>query len=316
MRVSLGYVALPLSINVTSSSRITYTRFKAIDDGLSKIDSIIQNNLDSLYEILKYNKSNDIHFYRITSNLIPLATLKEVKFDYINPYLDKYKKIGKYANMFSIRIDAHPDQFCVLNSISPSVVNSSIDILKYQRKLFMAFGLINPKLILHIGSSTGGKSSGITRFINNFRTLDSDIQKMIILENDDKVFNISDVLNVSKELNIPMVLDYHHYVCNNNNESLEECLPKIFSTWDNEYFPPKVHFSSPKFKSKKNNRAHSDFIDCKEFIKFLEIAKKYTTNLDIMIEAKGKDFALFKLVRELKYKTNYEFIDSTTFIVK
>ena len=34
-----------------------------------------------------------------------------------------------------------------------------------------------------------------------------------------------------------------------------------------------------------------------------------------MIEAKMKDDALFRLVRELKYKTNYNFIDDTSFIV-
>ena len=34
-----------------------------------------------------------------------------------------------------------------------------------------------------------------------------------------------------------------------------------------------------------------------------------------MIEAKKKDEALFRLVRELKYKTNYKFIDETTFFI-
>lgn len=34
-----------------------------------------------------------------------------------------------------------------------------------------------------------------------------------------------------------------------------------------------------------------------------------------MIEAKEKDEALFRLVRELKYKTDYLFIDETSFIV-
>ena len=43
--------------------------------------------------------------------------------------------------------------------------------------------------------------------------------------------------------------------------------------------------------------------------------KKYNTDIDIMLEAKGKDEALFRLVRQLKYKTNYKFIDDTTFIV-
>lgn len=31
-----------------------------------------------------------------------------------------------------------------------------------------------------------------------------------------------------------------------------------------------------------------------------------------MLEAKAKDDALFRLIRELKYKTNYTFIDETT----
>ena len=32
-----------------------------------------------------------------------------------------------------------------------------------------------------------------------------------------------------------------------------------------------------------------------------------------MIEAKAKDEAMFKLIRELKYKTNYYFINDTSF---
>ena len=131
MIVRLGYVSLPLSINITSSKTITYTRFKNINDGFNKIDSIILDNLDALYEILKYNKANNIHFYRMTSALIPLATLNDVKFDYINPYLNLYKKVGDFANKNEIRIDAHPDQFCVLNSINKDIVKNSIEILKY-----------------------------------------------------------------------------------------------------------------------------------------------------------------------------------------
>ena len=46
-----------------------------------------------------------------------------------------------------------------------------------------------------------------------------------------------------------------------------------------------------------------------------ELIKKYNTDVDIMLEAKMKDEALSRLVRELKYKTNYNFIDDTSFIV-
>ena len=34
-----------------------------------------------------------------------------------------------------------------------------------------------------------------------------------------------------------------------------------------------------------------------------------------MLEVKGKDDSLFRLVRYIKYKTDYKFIDDTTFLV-
>ena len=36
------------------------------------------------------------------------------------------------------------------------------------------------------------------------------------------------------------------------------------------------------------------------------IIKKYDRDVDVMIEAKGKDDALFRLVREIKFKTDYK----------
>ena len=52
-----------------------------------------------------------------------------------------------------------------------------------------------------------------------------------------------------------------------------------------------------------------------DFIKFINIIKKYNTDIDIMLECKAKDEAMFKLIRQLKYKTNYYFINETTFEV-
>ena len=165
MKVRLGYVSLPLTINTTSSKTITYTRYKETENGFDKINSLIEENLDSLLKILEYNYKNNIHFYRMTSNLIPLATLEEVKFDYIYPYIDKYKNIGKYANTHNIRIDMHPDQFCILNSTNPKIVKNSIEILKYQKALSKAFKFTSFKLVLHVGSSAGGKKASITRLL-------------------------------------------------------------------------------------------------------------------------------------------------------
>lgn len=70
-----------------------------------------------------------------------------------------------------------------------------------------------------------------------------------------------------------------------------------------------MHFSSPK--SIREKRTHNDYIFSNDFINFLNQIKKIDTDIDIMIEAKKKDEAMFKLIRELKYK-GYKFIDETT----
>ena len=110
-----------------------------------------------------------------------------------------------------------------------------------------------------------------------------------------------------------MVLDYHHHLCNNDNLDIDIYLKRIINTWKN--INPKIHFSSPKNNTKKDFRTHHDYINPIEFIKFLDKIKNLNIDLDIMLECKAKDEAIFKLVRQLKYY-NYTFIDETTIKLK
>lgn len=313
MKVRLGYVALSKALDdVTTSSTITYTNYINKNYNTSKLLEITKNNLDSLYEIIKYNVKNNFHFYRLTSKLVPLATHDKVDFDYITPFLDKFKKIGKLINDNNIRVDTHPDQYAVLNSMDSKIVKNTVEILEYHYKIMDALGIKDKIIILHVGSSACGKKASITRFINNFNKLPDHIKKCITVENDDKVYNIKDVLELCHKINVPMVLDYHHFICNNEKENINDYLKEIINTWDGKL--PKMHFSSPKSKLKKEFRSHSDYINKECFIEFINILKKQDKDIDIMLEAKAKDDAISRLVRYLKYKTNYKFVNETTFI--
>lgn len=311
MNLRLGYVAISTSLDITTSSTITYTNFIK-NNNYNKLYEIINNNLDALEQILKYNICNNIHFYRLTSKLIPLATHNNINYDYITPFLNKYKKIGNLINNNNLRVDVHPDQFNVLNSINKEVVNNTIKSLEYHYKILNALNIKNKIIILHVGGNTFGKEKSIKRFINNFNKLPNYIKKTIAIENDDKIFNIKDCLYISKILDIPIVFDYHHYMCNNDGELIEDYIIDIFKTWKNK--TPKIHFSSPKSNLKREFRSHHDYINADTFINFINKIKFINISFDIMIEAKAKDNALFLLTRQLKYKTNYKFIDETTFI--
>jgi UV DNA damage endonuclease len=86
------------------------------------------------------------------------------------------------------------------------------------------------------------------------------------------------------------------------------------ATWKNSPLPIKIHISSPR--SEKDFRAHADYIDPMGLQRFLEKIKGTVKQIDIMIEAKKKDEALFKLVTDIKEANQYEWVDGSTFIIK
>lgn len=314
MIIRLGYACITETLTgITTSSSYTYTNYTK-EQNKTKLDRIIKSNLTDLGKILDYNISNNIHFYRLSSKLIPLATKKEVVFNYLSKYDKYYEYLSRKIEDSRMRVDLHPDQFCVLNSTNKDVVKNSIEILKYHYNILNKLKIKNKVLVLHVGSNAFGKSNSLTRFINNYMTLPKSIRDTIVVENDDKVFNIKDCLYLNEKLNVPVVLDYHHHFCNNDGINLYDYIEDIFNTWKN--INPKVHFSSPKNLTKKEIRSHNDYIDSNKFIEFVEDIKHFDYDIDIMIEAKKKDEALFRLIRELKYKTNYKFIDDTTFEAK
>ena len=320
MKIRLGYVAISkkLGKKVTSSSTVTFSNYNKIvlpSKKLEKLQTVAASNLHDLEKIIKYNIENNIHFYRITSALIPLVTHPEVGYWGHREFLKQdFEYVGKLINESNMRVDTHPDEFNVINSINPKVVeNTKINLLR-QAEWFDDFKYDLGKMVIHVGGATNGKEAGLERFITNFNTFPKEVKSKIIIENDDKTYTARETLNLCNELNLPMVLDVHHHNCNNANDNIYDLIPKIFDTWKNEKLPPKLHFSSPKNGEK--DRKHSDFINPHDFINFLENIKLFNTDIDIMLECKEKDLALFKLASDIKeLKPEYKWVDESTFIV-
>ena len=316
MRIRLGYVAIALNLEkVTSSSTLTYARYLKLDekDRLKKLKEVTYSNIEALEKILRYNIENNIHFYRITSNLIPLATHPDVMWDYLKYFKKDLEYIGDIIKENNLRVDAHPDQFNVINSDRESVVENTLRTLSMQVDLFEAMNYEDGKMVIHVGSAKGGKDIASDRFIKNLEKFPKRITDRLLLENDDKTFNAIEVLKICEQTNLPMVFDVHHHNCNKCEEDIKNLLPKVFKTWENEKLVPKMHFSSPR--EFENDRKHSDYIDAKSFLEFIYKAKcSINKDFDIMIEAKQKDITLNRLVKDLKKLTkDIKFIDNSTF---
>jgi UV damage endonuclease UvdE len=321
MRVRLGYVAMTMNLEDASpSGAVTFANLSKISDKearLRKLRSVAAKNLKNTWRILLYNKAMDIKVYRLTSKLIPLATHQAAEgWDYTSELAQEFKETGDLILLNDFRISAHPDHFTLINSNSPDVLKAAIKDLDYHVRVFEAMGLYDYKykLVLHVGGLYKDKKGSMERFKENFIQLPERIRKRIILENDDKSFTAEDVLSICEELKIPMVLDVHHYNCVNYGTPLKELLPRIFDTWKEEAYVPKIHFSSPK--SPKDFRSHGDYISTEEFFEFLQVSKQYNRDFDVMLEAKKKDDAVFKLVKELESEESVEKITNGEILIQ
>ena len=314
MQINLGYVGNPPTLLDIYSHNLTFKEFSKHDND-KRIDLLterIKLNFKNFKKVLKYNYNNKIKFYRMTHTMFPLLTHPNVSIDYKEVFKDDFKRLKETISKYNIRIDTHPDEFCLLTSEKISVTLNSIEILKFHLSIFKLLG-INGKCVLHIGSSKPTKEEALDRFKINYNKLPEELKSLIILENDDKTYTVTDTLTLCEELNIPMVLDYHHFICNHEkNERIDKLLPRIIKTWENTNLNPKMHFSCSLNSKQKRN--HSTYLNYNSFIKFLKLLKPLNTDIDVMLEAKGKDEALFRLVRQLKFYKDFK-VKGTTIIL-
>ena len=83
MKIRLGYVAISMRLGkkITSSSSVTFANYNKLnteEKKAEKLRTVALSNLTDLSRILEYNGENHVHFYRITSALVPLVTHPEV----------------------------------------------------------------------------------------------------------------------------------------------------------------------------------------------------------------------------------------------
>lgn len=319
--IRLGYVAMSVHLpNSSPSHTMTYTYFQKLADreaAINKLASIAKKNLHNCLRLLRYNLEHDISFFRFSSKLLPLGTHEVLDdIDIYEPLAEEFIAIRTFLQENpNVRVDFHPDHFVILNSPKGEVLQQSIKTLRMHEEILRQFGL-DPthRCVLHVGGKYGDKEKALEQFIHNWGFVPQSIQSMMILENDDKTFTVADTLYLCEKLGVPLVFDLHHHEANNDGASWEKYWERICATWKDSPLPMKMHISSPR--SETNFRAHADYIDPVPLQYFFERIKGTVPQVDVMIEAKKKDEALFQLVRDLKEQAQYEWIDGASFYIK
>lgn len=266
-------------------------------------EKIIQNLKDTLV-LMDWNEENGIKVFRLSSELFPhMSNNKAPKYDF-EFAKDLLKQIGEKSKLLNQRLTFHPGQYNVIGATSKDVLENTTRDLKYHADVLDLMGLDdNSVMVIHGGGVYNDKKKTKERWCKQYMELPENVRKRLVLENCEKNFSIIDCLEVSDTVNIPVVFDTHHFECYkllHKDEKFKEpeyYIPKILETWSRRNIKPKFHVSE---QGAGRTGHHSDFIEeIPEYL--LEIPEKYKVEIDIMIEAKMKEQAIFELYKKYPF---------------
>lgn len=271
-----------------------------------------------LHALFDYLEEIDVDMYRMASGIAPYAShpgLTRFR-DQPQRFAAELVGLGRRAKKQGLRLSTHPGQYTVLNSTTEATAQTAIDELEVHAELLDGMGLGRESVVvLHVGAAAGDKTLAMERFEKNFARLSERAQARLVLENDDRSFGLADVLELSSRTGCPVVWDVLHHHCYDPERIPDaEALGLAMGTWA-DGVRPKMHYSTPRTsleaRERKEGRkrvitpvvpqlrAHADLIDPIGFEWFLQHVVQ-RREVDVMLEAKGKDLALLELRRHLR----------------
>lgn len=260
-----------------------------------KLLELVSHNLNALKKTIDYNIENDIKLFRISSDLIPFGSSPVNSLPWWDIFASQILNIGKVIQNSGMRVSMHPGQYTVLNSPDDEVVKRAMEDLNYHNRILDSLGMgTENKIVLHIGGIYNNKQQAIKRFIAGYKSLDMTVKRRLVLENDDKSYNISDVLEVGTNLNAPVIFDNLHNKINScgGQESDFYWINQCKKTWGGKDGYQKIHYSQQNPIKKPGS--HSNSICINEFMDFYE--KLGRDDIDIMLEVKDKNLSAVKCI--------------------
>jgi len=272
--------------------------------GLKYVQELGLANARDIVKMIRWNVKYGIKFMRLSSEMFPFASHKEYGYKLAPFASEVLAEAGKVAGELNHRLTTHPGQFTQIGSPRKEVVTAAIRDLEYHDEMLSLLKLPeqlnrDAVMILHMGGTYGDKAATLDRFRENYARLSDSIKRRLVLENDDVAWSVHDLLPVCEELNIPLVLDFHHHniifdsSIREGSKDIIDLYDRIRATWTKKGITQKMHYSeqtSPAV-TPRDRRKHSARV---------KTLPPCVPDMDLMIEAKDKEQAVFELMRTFK----------------
>lgn len=280
--MKIGYPCMNNSLDCTSAST-----FRLASYSEERLVQTVTANLACVRRILEYNVAHGLLFFRIGSDIVPFASHEVNTFPWQAHFAADFRALGNYIKAHGMRISLHPDQFVVLNSPNPDIVQRSIAELVYQGSMLELMGLDSTaKLQIHLGGLYGDREAAIARFIAVWHTLPPAVQVRVVVENDDRLFSLQDCLQLHAATGIPILFDNFHHECLNHGEPMAEALRLAATTWH----PTRDGIMMMDYSSQSHGERRGKHVASIEEDLFQEFLRELQgLDVDIMLEIKDKE---------------------------
>lgn len=319
MNLEFGFTSICRSEQECSpEGNVTARQLESLDDDGERryrIERVARQNLENTMRIMWFLRAHDVYLYRLSPNMIPLA-LDDMTADWAwweDPdFVEIGERIGGVSKESGYRLSAHLPRVCGL--AGAAAFRTTKQHLEYYERLFGLLDLdAQSKIILQVGGQARtDKSAAMENARKHIEELSDWARERIVLENGDRTFALEEIVKLGEDTGVPITFNWQNHWLNHeegqSDEEVVELLHRAFDLWQDR--PPKVHVSSPR--SEKQPRLFSDHVDIKFSEPFWELLEKTgAETIDVMIEARMKDIALFKLREHIKERAAEDEPDST-----
>ena len=279
---------------------ITRTRLRSLEpqSQVAALRELYSDNLRRLSAAIDFCVKRKIRMYRLTSDLFPQSE-DGVGAEVLAESAGALAVTGQRATTSGIRLLMHPDQFVVLSSEKPHVVENSIGILRrHGRLLDLLQQPRSPWAALEIHGGKSGRGRELVEVIRN--NLPDEVRSRLVLENDEYAYSAATIHDICQRAGVPMVFDAHHHVVHEKLETYDDpsvaaMVTAARSTWPHAGWQV-VHISNGR--DSFGDAHHADFVDV--------MPLAYRDVPWIEVEAKQKERAIARLRRRWKYDAHHE----------
>ena len=291
---------LSLNEGVKKKDQITASRTLRMSGfSLDRVGELALQNSKDLVKIMEWNRDNGIQMFRVSSEIFPFMDHPELGYalgdlsrEHHTDIVSELVEAGSIAREAGIRLSCHPGPYTCLASPNSAIVRKSVRSLEMHQLIGSLLGHDDDfNINIHVGGVYEDKQATAERFCENFKRLNPALKLQLTLENDDKesMWSPKELYDmIYSKCGIRLVYDYHHHrFC--SNETVDEAVDMMFSTWPDDQVP-KIHYSESA--PGKRPQAHSDYIEGP--LPIFNTDRMY----DVMLETKAKDLALKKYLTE------------------